>query len=885
MLSAWRRLTEMVRRSRLERELDDEVAFHLRMLEEQFRARGMGEAEAKAAARREFGGVAYAREKYRDERGLPWLETSLRDARYALRGLRRSPGFTAAAVLSLALGIGANTAIFSLFHALMLRMLPVAHPEQLVSLYQTGGWLPGHSSYPLFEDIAGRTRLFQGVLARTGLQKVRFRGQTPARENLAFRELVSGSYFQMLGVKAALGRLFTPEDDRIPGAHPLAVLSYDCWRNRFGADPSVLGSTIVVDEKPLTVIGVAARGFRGIQVEQHPDVWVPLTMAEMDFKNESAWWLQMVARVSPETPRRQLQAAVDVVMRQHLAAAYPGSADSAFRKRVLSQRLEVRDAGVGLSLLREEFARPLQVLMAAVVLVLLMACANVANLLLARGAARRREVALRVSIGATRARLIRQALTESAILAAAGGGLGIVLGSWGTQAITRFLPADAGNPLDAAPDPAVLAFTLGVAALSALLFGLLPALRSTAVHPSLSLRSGMTAAEGTPLLRRALVVAQVALSTVLVVMASLFGHSLFELRSVDLGFRNLNVIAFNLDFPREWRPQDTRTPFRLLTGRLQALPGIVSVSYGFPGPYQMGRSSAAVRVPGSERTGSAPVEVEAAAVAPRYFETLGTPLRAGREFDKTDLAESRKVAVVNAAFVRAFLPGEAHPERRFLSFDGRDRVPIIGIVSDIRWSGIRNAAKPTVYMPAGSNINLGWQVLLVRTALPAPALLRAVYAETKKLGPGIVVQNFATLRQYVDDSIFEQRLLATLSGFFGVLALALAAVGLYGIVSYGTAGRTGEIGVRIALGARRAQVLWMILRNSLALVSLGLALGLVVSAAAARAVGSVLFGIQPSDPAAFAFTVFALAVTGLVAAFLPARRAASLDPMRALRHD
>jgi predicted permease len=885
MFAIWRRFREWVGRVRLDRELDDEVGFHLEMLEEQFRARGLTEADAKAAARREFGGVAHAKERYRDGRGLPWLETTARDLRYALRGLRRSPGFAAAAVLSLALGIGANTAIFSLFHALMLRLLPVSRPAELVNLYQTGGWINGHSSYPLYLETAKRTDLFQGVIARTDVAKVRFRERPNARENFALREFVSGNYFEVLGVKPALGRLFTQADDRIPGGHPLAVLSYDCWRNRYGADPAVLGGTVLVDQKPLTVIGVAAPGFHGVQVERHTEVWVPIMMAEMPFKAVSYWWLQILARARPRIPRKQVQAAVNVLMQQHVAAAYPTSYNAASRQRAMAQRLEVRDAGIGLSMLREEFAKPLQVLMAAVGLVLLMTCTNVANLLLARGAARRKEIAMRFSLGAPRARLVRQALTESVLLAVAGAALGIGLGFWGARVILRFLPEQAGNPLSATPEPAVLAFTLAISVFSVLVFGLIPALRSTAVHPAAGLRPE-TGGGAAPMLRRVLVVAQVAFSVVLVVMAGLFGRSLFELRSVDLGFRNRNVLAFTLDLPQDWRNRDVRAPYRQLAEQMQSLPGVFSVTYGLPGPFLMGSSSASIRVPGSARTASEPADVETACVAPRYFETIGTPLLLGREFDRNDTAASPKVAVVNEAFVRAFLPGEAHPDGRFLSFDdskpeGGERTSIIGVVRDIRDKAIQKPPKPTIYVPIDQNKVAYPPSMLVRTQLPPAALLPLIY----QLGPSIAISDFGTIRQHIDDSIFEQRLLASLSGFFGVLALILAAVGLYGVVAYGTAGRTGEIGLRIALGARRGQVLGMILRDSLALVSVGLAIGLAASFAAARAVASILYGIQPSDPSAFVFTAVALALTGLAAAFLPARRAASIDPMRALRHE
>jgi predicted permease len=885
----WRRVIGLLHGHRLEHELDEEIGTHLAMQEEEFRKQGMKPAVARAAALREFGGVAQAKEDYRDRHGLPWLESAARDLRYGLRGLRRTPGFTLAAVLSLALGIGANTAIFSLFHTLMLRLLPVERPQELVSLYRTGGWGKGYVSYPLFQEIAKRSDLFAGAIARTGVGKVRFTPRPGDREEFTQREFVSGNYFSVLGVRAALGRLFTDDDNRTPGAHPIAVLSYDLWRNRYGADPGILGGKILVDEQPLTVIGVAAPGFHGVEVERRAEVWVPAMMSGMNFKSPNNWWLWVVARRRPEVSARQVQAAIDVLMAQHLHAVYPAFYNAAMRKRALEQRLEVREGSVGISMLREEFGRPLTVLMLAVGLVLLAACANVANLLLARGAARRKEVALRLSLGATRTRLVRQALTESILLVVAGGALGVGLATSGQRVLVQFLPEEAGAPFSATPDGAVLLFTLAITALSALLFGVGPALRSTAVDPAAGLRAGSVGQGGRPLLRRALVVAQVAFSVVLVGLAALFGHNLYALRSVDIGFRNQNVVAFSLDLPHHWRG-DVRTAARQVAERMQTLPSVSSVSCSFPGPFLQGDSSASVRVPGSERTAHEPVDVDTAYIAPRYFETIGTPLVLGRELEPNDMTASRKVAVVNEAFVREFLPGEKHPDSRTLSFDdskpeGGQPTFIVGVVRDIRHNGIQQPAKPTVYVAIDQGQTTLAPTILVRTRAPVTALLPAIYGALGRLGANNAIGNIRTLRQQVDESIFEQRMLAALGAFFGTLALVLAAVGLYGVVAYGTARRTGEIGLRIALGAPRPQVVWMILRDSLLLVALGLVIGLPAALAGARAVQSILFGIKPADPFTFATTAALLAAIGGAAAFLPARRASRLDPSQVLRNE
>jgi predicted permease len=882
------RLLSIVRRRPLDRDLDEEIAAHLAHQEAEFQASGMAPEAARAAALRQFGGIAQTKEDYRDRRGVPWLETVWRGIRYALRGLARNPGFAAAATLSLALGIGANTAIFSLFYPLMLRMLPVERPQELVSMYRTGGWSRGFVSYPLYQEIAKRSDLFQGVVARTGVAKAHFTPRPGDRGEFAQQEFVSGNYFSVLGVGAALGRIFTGEDNTTPGAHPVAVISYDLWRNRYGADPAILGTKILLANKPYIIIGVAAAGFHGVEFERRAQVWTPAMMADVKVASPNYWWIWVVARRRPEISPRQVQAAIDVLMQQHLNALYPPTYNAAMRKRALGQRLEVRDAGIGLSLLREEFSRPLTILLIAVGLVLLAACANVANLMLARGAARRKEIALRLSLGATRARLVTQSLTESVVLMLAGTSLGVLLAGWGQRFVLQFLPEQTGNPFASAPDGPVLAYTICISAIAVLLFGLGPALRFTTVDPATGLRPG-TSGSGRPGMRRALVVAQVAFSVVLVAMAALFGHNLYALRGVDLGFRNQNVVALSLDVPREMQ-KDVRNTARQLAAQLQQLPGIFSVSYGFPGPFQMGTSSGSIRVPGSERTEREPADVDITHIAPRYFETIGARLAAGRDFESADRDDGRKVAVVNEAFVREFFPGEKNPLTRRLSFDdskpeGGEPVFIEGVVRDIRHSGVQERARPTVYLPIDQYSNSGAPILLLRTQAEPAALLRPIYGEMRRISRGLLIADMHTLRSRIDDSIFEQRLLAAIGAFFGILALMLAAVGLYGVVSYGTARRLQEIGIRIALGARRGQVVWMILRDSLVLVGVGLAIGLPAAFVSARAVQALLFDIPPGDPPALLLTALTLTAAGVAAAYVPARRAASVDPTKVLRSE
>ena len=564
---------------------------HLEMRAAELRQQGLDPSAARAAARREFGGIEQMKEAYRDRRGIPWIEILAKDVSYGVRGLRRNPAFTLAAVLSLALGIGANTAIFSFVNTLMLRMLPVEKPEQLLNLYRTGGWGKGYASYPLYLEFRKHTDLFAGVFARSGAEKVRFDAGPAIPSSMSQREYVTGNYFEVLGVKPAIGRLFKDDDNRIPQGHPLVVLSYDFWRSRLGLDPAVLGRVLKVDEQPLTVIGVAAPGFHGVEVENRADMWAPAMMFRGEMMQPGMHWVWIMARRRPEIPKSRIQAAANIIMQQYLMSVYGGQRDSAFGKWALEQKIEVRDAGVGISMLREAFGKPLTILMAAVGLVLLIACANVANLLIARGAARRREIAMRFSLGATRGRLVRQWLIESLLLALLGSILGLAFAVWGERYMLLFLPPGSGAQFNVAPDATVLGFTLGISILSAVLFGLAPALRATSLDPAAALKDGGSRQPGGGTragFRKALVVAQVALSVVLVVAAGLFAHSLAGLRAINPGFVAQNVVTFSLDYPRAWKGADKEKHRERLLAGLAALPGIASISYGVPGPYQGG---------------------------------------------------------------------------------------------------------------------------------------------------------------------------------------------------------------------------------------------------------------------------------------------------------
>ncbi|HET8547041.1 MAG TPA: ABC transporter permease [Bryobacteraceae bacterium] len=889
MRTFWSRVVGLFLRRRLECDLADEFGSHLEMLEDEYRQRGMDARSARAAARRDFGNVEQVREMYRDARGWPVVENLLRDIRYTARGLCGTPGFTAAAVLSLALGIGANTAIFSFVNALLLRMLPVERPEELLALHRIGGWGSGYVAWPMYLRLRELNNVFEGVLARSGVWKVRLDTGTE-RTDFVHREFVSGNYFSVLGIEPALGRLITDGDSRVPQGHPVAVLSYDCWRNRFAGDPHILGRVLNVDDQALTIIGVAQPRFRGVELGKAAEIWVPAMMHRVNFTNPGSHWAWMLARPRPGVSRQHIQAVVNAAVARYLADQFGGRPDNPFRRRSMEQRIEIRSGGVGISQLRDNFRRPLDVLMVLVVVVLLATCVNIANLLLARAAARRRDAAVRLCLGASRGRLLQQCLLESTFLAAAGGALGLLSAIAGSRYILMFLPA-AGDtvPLDITPDATVLLFTGVVAMASAFLFGFAPAMRATAVDPISGLRGVAGSAVRRVRLREGLLVVQVALSVLLVGAAVTFVHTLIELRSVDPGFRHTSVISFGLDYPRAWN-QTQRTSLRTrLLERAAALPGVLAVAAGFPGPYRTGSSSSGVRVHGLEGTAGIRESVSAQVVTPGYFETIGATILYGRGLEGSDSTGARRVAVVNEAFARHFF-GTGDPIGRTLTFeDGKPQSGattfIVGIVRNMLHDGLRASPEPVIYVPAAQKSTAAEPIVLVRAELPAERVLASIRAVLAGVDPTVSLDDARTIAQRIADSIFLDRILAIVSGFFGVLALVLVIVGLYGVMAYTVARRTSEIGIRLALGAERTRVVRLILSEALVLIALGAAAGVPVALAARRVAASLLFGVPADNGAAMTITAGALLATGLTAALIPAWRAASIRPIDALRHE
>jgi predicted permease len=895
---------------RTEQDFGDELASHLELhIADNLRA-GMTPGEARRHALLKLGGVEQTKEQYRDRRGLPWLDQLGQDVRYGVRQLRKSPGFTIVAVLSLALGIGGNTAIFTLLDQVLLRLLPVENPRELVHLQWSGERVApsigkGTVSYPLYRDIRDRNQVFTGVMCRFALSlSVAYQGQTERVEG----ELVSGNYFEVLGVPAALGRTFTPNDDRIPGGHPLAVMSYDYWTERFGADPEILGKTILVNNYPLTVIGVSAKGFEGLELGVRSAVRIPVAMTKeltgffgdtWNLTNRRAAWLDLVARLRPGVTREQARASLAPLFHAILESeadvpgfsAFPRSTEQQqayTRQQFLQSQLEVLPAAQGSSWIREHYRTPLRILMALVGVMLLMAAVNVANLLLARSAARERELAVRLAIGAGASRLVRQSITEAVMLAVLGGAAGLLLAVRLDRLIVALIPAgDAPLRLNTSPDPQILAFTLVVSLATALLFGLLPALRSSRVELSSAIRERAGSSFTSPRMRRALIAGQVFLSTILLLAAGLFLRSLMNLKSIDPGFHAAQVDAFSISPELNgYRKQRSIAYYRQVLERLRATAGVESAAL------------ATVRVVNGEWWGepviidgytAAPGENTAAAfnmVSTGYFETLGIPLLEGRYFRSSD-AGAPGVAIVNEAFVRRFFGGRSAIGHRLRLFESGPmaRPEIVGVVRDTRYETMRDAPPPQVYLDFDQHDDPIASTVYVKTRSDPRGIFGALRAAVHSVDPNVPITGMRTLDEQIDRNLAIEQLVARLAAAFGLTAAILVTAGLYGLMAFTVARRTREIGIRMALGARRRAVTWMVLREVLALVGAGALLALPVGWGLTRYVQSQLYGVAPSDTMIGGVLLIALASIASIAAFVPSRHAWKVDPMAALRHE
>ncbi len=842
------------------------------------------------------------------------FENVMQDVRYAFRMFGQNPGFMLVAVLSLALGIGANTAIFSLIDAVMLKMLPVKNPQQLVMLsdpsssgVSTGTQSGNRSlySYGEFVGLRSRNQIFSGMFAAQSnhdRQNVNIAGGAPEEVST---ELVSGDYFSTLGVNALMGRTFTVSDEKAPGSDPYAVISYDFWKKRFGQDSRVLGKTIQIHKTFFTIIGVAPPGFFGDTVGEGADVWLPMMMEPQvnpgrDWLHddpshvERVMWLQVAGRLKPGVTQKRAEASLNVVFQQILRDG-AGSSPSAERLRSFSQeKIQAHPGDKGASSLREQFSEPLMVLMTVVGLVLLIACANVANLLLARATARQKEIGIRLALGARKSRLVRQLLTESVMLALLGGALGVAFAYWGSRLLLQVVSQGPQPiPLDVHPDARILAFTAAVSILTGLLFGLAPALRATGVDVNSTLKEssrGVIGGRGRLGLGKALVISQVAISLLLLIGAGLFVRTLRNLETVDLGYPRDHLLIVGVDpTSAGYKGVQLGPVYHRILERFQTIPGVRAVTLSQNGLFSGSEGGDRIAVEGYKPVKEGDGHARFDQVGPDYFLTIGIPMLLGRGIEPRDTENSPYVCVINETMAKFFF-GHSSPIGKHVTDlfpDTRITFEIVGVSKDDRDHGLRGEIQRRFYTPffhalGGIPPDANFEL---RTFADPKSVIAAARKQVQQVDPSLPVNSVTTLDENLSRNLTQERLIAQLSAFFGLLALLLAAVGLYGVLSYAIARRTNEIGIRMALGASRAQVAGMILRETLTLVVIGTVIGVPVAIGASRLVTSRLYGLKGADPVTLIVAVLVLAIVAAAAAYVPARRASKVDPLVALRYE
>ena len=825
------------------------------------------------------------------------------DLRYALRSLAKSPVFAAVAIVSLALGIGANTGVFTMIDQVLLGLMPVENPKQLVELKGVGEHYGSNTgmnalSYPMYIDIRDQNQVFSGMLARyRDAVSISFAG----RNERASVELVSGSYFPVLGLHAAVGRLFTPDDDRKASGAPYVVMGYDYWQSRFSGDPSVLGKEMLVNDHRLTIVGIAPRGFDGMEAMFTTQLYVPIVMApdltrrDRPLENRRLRWVQVFGRLKPgvtmERAKASLAPIFHRILEMEVRQAEFARTTEYTRRQFLKMTLDVMPGGGGNNIPRVFLEAPVLAMGAMVWLVLLIACANVANLMIARSTSRQKEIAVRLAIGASRTRIVRHLMIESLILALAGGILGFVISPSTMHLLVRVMPRmDPPLRFDLNPNLRALWYNLALSAFTAVVFGLLPALQATRsdLAPILKDQAGAVAGGGQARWRKLLVVVQVSLSLLLLIAAGLFGSSLRNLNQLSPGFNVANLLSFSIDPTLTgYKDERARLFYKQLTQDLAALPGVQSAALCMVPPLSWSDWDQSFTVEGHVTKPGEDTISYVNSVSPGYFGTLHIPIYAGRDFRDSDAAGTPKVAIVNEKFARFYFPTSSAVGRHLGGGSDpgtKTDVEIIGVVRDTKYTTMKEPIPREVYFPYLQK-SANMMTAYVRTPLGPDQMFPTLRAEVRKLDPNLPIYQMKTVEQQKDDSLAIERLAAALSSSFGVLATVLAAVGLYGVMAFLVARRTREIGIRIALGAAGRNVVWLVTREVLMLVGIGVAIGLPVAFAVTRLLASQLFGIGPYDPVVIALAILGLAGAGAISGYFPARRATRVDPIQALRYE
>jgi predicted permease len=873
-------LRSLFRKEQVDRELDEELRAYLEMQAAEKMKQGMSYREALRAVRLERGSLEITKEVVRSGGWEPLVETCWQDLRFAARMLRKSPGFTAVAVLTLALGIGANTAIFTLLHASLWRPLAVSDPKEIFHIMRASsqGDFAGEFSYsyPLFQQFSKIASPWGEVFAAEVVGPRKFGLKVVSDERVA-GEAVSGNFFSVLNVGPIGGRVLEPQDDNVLGGNHVAVLSYAFWKRRFQSDASVLGRRILYEETPYTVVGIARPGFTGIEPEVSVDVWVPATpSADPNFN-----WLRLLVRLRDGVDPGRAQAMFETAFRTHVGDVLLPSASPRFKEMLEAQHVTVRPAASGLATTGRKYEKPLLVLFAVVAVVLLISCANIANLILARNAARHHEIVVRLALGASRARVAWQLFTENLTLSLSGAFVGLLLSVWGTRVLVSLLPS---SPLPMAfnlqPDFVVFGFSTGVAVATAILFGLGPALRASREKLEMSLHAGQRVI-GSAWSGRLLLAGQLALSLPLLVGAGLFVETLHNLKSSDLGFNAEHVMTFDLSYPKGTSEDRLHQACAEIKQRLESHPGVVVASYG-SSVYGDGGWSGSVDVIGNPSPGK-DNDVGLISAGPGFFEAIGLGLLQGRYLSSQDQAENPPVAVVNESFARHYFGSNSAIGQR-IKLEPQIIREIVGVVRDAKHYGVRERVWRMVYLPARKGDSF-----FVRSTLNTQLLSGAIRADVAASDKVLQVEELQPLETVVNDMISQERLTALLSLAFGLLACLISAIGLYGVVTYGVSRRTNEFGIRMALGAQRGDIRTLVLRQTLAVVLCGVGIGIGGSLAVVRLLSSeingMLYGIKPTDISLFMGATISLVAIALLAAFLPARRASRVDPMVALRYE